>query len=347
MTATYKDLQQATGLSLATISKFYNGGTVRDGNARAIEQAAERLGYRPNGVARSLRSRRSGTIGVLLPALDNDFHLTVIAGVESALRPYGMSVIVSSSPDAAAGAVDLLLSRMVDGIVAVPSRHDVDALRRAAERVPVVQVDWRADGLDTDGVYLDNHGAGALAARHLVDHGHRRLAVIGGDPAISTMRERTEGFLDVARAHGAQVDDAAVSGGPLTVENGRDAMQRLLVLPERPSAVFCANYELTLGAVITLNESGLRLGQDLSVAGFDGLELAQATVPKLTVVVQPTHELAVRAAERIRERLDERGRDRPGSAVRDVADPIDVVVPPRLVAGGSVARLPRPDALEA
>lgn len=330
MTATYKDLQRATGLSLATISKFYNGGTVRDENAHAIEAAAATLGFRPNGFARSLRSRRSGTIGVLLPALDNDFHLTVIAGAESALRDHGMSVIVSSSPDARAGAVDLLLRRMVDGIIAVPSDHDVAALSRAAERVPVVQIDWRGDTLDADGVFLDNHGAGALAARHLLDHGHRRVGVVAGDPVISTMRERTAGFRSVVERDGGVLAPEAVVEGPLTVRHGQAAMQRLLVLPDRPTAVFCANYELTLGAVIALNESGLTLGRDLSVLGFDGLELAQVTVPKLTVIVQPTHELAVRAADLIRSRL---------TAPDDDEARVDVVVRPRLVAGGSVARL--------
>ncbi|SFF61326.1 LacI family DNA-binding transcriptional regulator [Curtobacterium sp. YR515] len=330
MTATYKDLQRATGLSLATISKFYNGGTVRDENAQAIERAAATLGFRPNGFARSLRSRRSGTIGVLLPALDNDFHLTVIAGVESALRAHGTSVIVSSSPDAAAGAVDLLLSRMVDGIIAVPSDHDVEALARAAERVPVVQIDWRADALATDGVFLDNRGAGALAARHLLDHGHRRVGVVAGDPAVSTMRERTAGFRAVVEREGGVLGPDSVVEGPLTVQHGQAAMQRLLVQPDRPTAVFCANYELTLGAVIALNESGLTLGRELSVLGFDGLELAQATVPKLTVIVQPTHELAVRAADLIHARLTDPDAD---------AAPVDVVVAPRLVAGGSVARL--------
>lgn len=332
--ATYKDIQRVTGLSLATISKHYNGGTVRDENKAAIEQAAARLGFRPNGFARNLRSRRSGTIGVLLPALDNDFHLTVIAGVESALRAHGMSVIVSSSPDAAAGAVDLLLDRMVDGIIAVPSLHDLRALQRAAAQVPVVQIDWRAEELHTDGVFLDNLAAGAMAARHLRDHGHERLAVVGGDQTISTMRERTAGFLRMLASDGVEIPGDAVIDCPLTVEGGRAAMQRILVMTPRPTAVFCANYELTLGGVIALNESGLTLGSDLSLLGFDSLELAQVTVPKLTVVEQPTHELAVRAAARIRDRL----------ALPDPTSPVEAaatIVAPRLVAGGSIARLPR------
>ncbi|KQO63453.1 LacI family DNA-binding transcriptional regulator [Curtobacterium sp. Leaf261] len=337
--ATYKDVQRETGLSLATISKHYNGGTVLAANRIAIEDAARRLGFRPNGFARNLRSRRSGAIGVLLPALDNDFHLTVIAGVESALREHGMSVIVASSPDAAAGAVELLRSRMVDGIIAVPSEHDVEPLSRAAEQIPVVQIDWRASGLRVDGVFLDNQAAGAMAARHLLDHGHEHLAVIGGDPAVSTMRERAAGFRAVLDRPGVDAPEPLVLSGPLTAEHGHAAMQRILVADPRPTAVFCANYELTLGAVIALNESGLMLGRDLSVLGFDGLELARVTVPKLTVITQPTHELAVLAADRIRARLAA------GGAPDASHDTVDVAVAPRLVAGGSVVRrTPRPPA---
>lgn len=334
-TATYKDIQRETGLSLATISKHYNGGAVLAANKIAIERAADRLGFRPNGFARNLRSRRSGTIGVLLPALDNDFHLTVIAGVESALRASGMSVIVASSPDATVGAVDLLLDRMVDGIIAVPSAHDVEALSRAAEHIPVVQIDWRASGLHVDGVFLDNLAAGAMAARHLRDHGHERIAVIGGDQAISSMRERTQGFRSTLSADGIELEDAAVLTGPLTVENGHAAMQRILVMPVRPTAVFSANYHLTVGAVIALNESGLTIGRDVSLLGFDSLELAQVTVPKLTVIEQPTHEIAVRAAERIRGRLD--GTLPPPNA-STAGQPEDVLLTPRLVAGASIAR---------
>jgi LacI family transcriptional regulator len=191
--STYKDIQRATGLSLATISKYFNGRNVLEANREAIESAARELDFRPNQFARTLRSRRSRTVGVLLPALDNDFHLTIIAGVEEALRPHGISVIVAASPDPHDETVDLLMGRMVDGIVAVTSQHDVPALTAAARQVPVVMVDWHIEGIEADGVFLDNEAAGALGARHLLDHGHRRIGFVGGDPAISSMRLRTQG----------------------------------------------------------------------------------------------------------------------------------------------------------
>jgi DNA-binding LacI/PurR family transcriptional regulator len=271
---------------------------------------------------------------VLLPALDNEFHLNIIAGVEEALRSKGMSVIVASSPRADDDAVGLLLSRMVDGIIAVPSAHDVEPLQEATRRVPVVMIDWEAE-LDADGVFLDNRRAGAIAARHLLDHGHRRLGLIGGDRSVSTMRLRADGF--VAETETASATDetlaatVTVTEGPLAVETGHSAAVQLLTADRRPTALFCSNSELTLGALIAVNESGLRLGDDISVIGFDLVDVAQTTIPRLTIIEQPTRAIATQAAQLIERRLNQdRAQD---------TDRVTELLPPRLLPGGSVSRL--------
>jgi LacI family transcriptional regulator len=328
--ATYKDIQRATGLSLATISKYFNGRNVLDANREAIESAARELDFRPNQFARTLRSRRSRTVGVLLPALDNDFHLTIIAGVEEALRPRGISVIVAASPDPRDETVDLLMSRMVDGIVAVTAPHDVPALREAAKQVPVVMVDWYVDDIQADGVFLDNAAAGAMGAQHLLDHGHRRIGLVGGDPTISSMRLRHQGFEQALAADGVDVDPALQRLVPLTVDAGHQAARELLALRPRPTAIFTTNYELTLGTVIALNDSGLRIGRDISVVGFDGRELAHALAPKLTVIVQPTRRIATHAARLIADHIETHP-ERP--------EPTIEYLPAQLIPGASVVRL--------
>ena len=223
------------------------------------------------------------------------------------LAAAGMSLIVASSPGAEDDAVDLLLSRMVDGIIAVPSPHDVLRLSEAAERVPVVIIDWEASIARADGVFLDNRAAGAMGARHLLDHGHRRIGIVGGDRAISTVRLRADGATDQLAIAAAEQEPALVTEGPLTVEEGQAAMNGLLALHPRPTAVFALNYELTIGALIAINQSGLRLGRDISLVGFDGPELARATNPRLTIVTQPTREIAAQAAAFTLRRLREDG----------------------------------------
>ena len=327
---TYKDIQRATGLSLATISKYFNGRNVLAANREAIESAARDLDFRPNQHARMLRSRRSRTVGVLLPALDNDFHLTIVAGVEEALRPRGISVIVAASPDPSDDPVNLLMDRMVDGIIAITSPHDVRALSAAAARVPVVMVDWYIDDLYADGVFLDNVAAGALGARHLLDHGHRRIGFVGGEPIVSSMRLRTEGFERALASDGVEVDPALERFEPLTIDAGYRATQELLALRPRPTGLFTANYELTLGAVTAVNDSGLRIGRDISVVGFDSRELAQALVPKLTVIVQPTRKIARHAARLIADHIESPS-DRP--------EPKIEYLDAHLIPGASVTRL--------
>ncbi|WP_432545787.1 LacI family DNA-binding transcriptional regulator [Kineococcus sp. SYSU DK004] len=331
MPPTYKDIQRMTGLSLATISKHFNGGNVLAANRAAIEEAAADLGFRVNEVARSLRTRRSGTVGVLLPALDNDFHLEVIAGVEAVLKDVGVSVVVVSSHTSAAGAagaVDLLVDRRVDGVIAVPGRHDGEPLRAAAARgLPVVLVDRLVSGLDCDAVVLDNTGASAQVVRHLVEHGHREIAVVTGTPDVWTMRERLTGFRRAMRAAGLPVAREHVVRGPLTVRTGREAVHALLARERRPTAVYATNYELTLGAVVALNEAGVDVPGDVSLVGFDGEVVAQVARPRTSVYVQPVRGIAREAAELMRERL---AGDGEGPAPRRR------VLAGRFVPGGSV-----------
>jgi LacI family transcriptional regulator len=302
--ATYKDLRARTGLSLATISKYYNGGNLLAENRAAIEQAALELGFRVNGFARSLRTRKSRTVGVLLPKLDNGFHLTVIAGVEAALREHAISVLVCASRGTPGDAVEFLLGKMVDGIIAVPTEQDGDALRAVAARgVPLVLVDRLLDGLPSDAVVLDNQLAGQQAVEHLAAAGHTRIAALVGDQDSWTMRERRDGFLAAMTRAGLSARPEDVVPGPLTVASGRSAMGRLLDAARPPTAVICFNYELTVGALIAINDRDIAVPEKLSFVGFDSAELAQVSRPRLSMITQPTPHIAAQAASLIHARL--------------------------------------------
>ncbi|MGO1467700.1 MAG: LacI family DNA-binding transcriptional regulator [Microbacterium gubbeenense] len=330
--ATYKDIQRATGLSLSTISKHFNGAPVRPENATAIKQAADELCFRVNGVARGLRSGRSETVGVLVPSLDNGFILALIAGVERHLRRHGIGVLVSSSPaldDAPGEAVESLRSRMVDGIVSVPSPHDVAALgsaRRAG--LPIVTIDHTFADLEADHVQLDNRAAGAMAAFHLLDHGHRRIGVIGGGDAIGSLGERRDGFVEALESRGLGGRDLLLRDDEPTVDAGRRAMHAMIARDDRPSAVFTANYDLSIGGLIALNESGLSVPDELSFVGFDLDDIARVSRPRATTIAQPIDVIAEKAAGLMLERI---GRG-PGG------DPRFVTVPADLTAGESVRR---------
>lgn len=335
MPPTQQDIQRITGLSLATISRYVNGHTVREENRVAIEAAATELGFGIDEVAHSVRTRRSRTVGVVLPQLDNDFHLEVIAGVEAGLKDAGVGVVVcssrSASPDGYAGAVDLLNDRQVDGIIVVPSTHDLQALTTARRRgVPLVLVDRLVPGLHCDAVVLDNRGAAALAVQELRRHGHEDIAVITGSSGVWTMKERLAGITAALVKDGLQLPDDAVVQGPLTVETGQRGMHALLSRGRLPTAVLTTCYELTLGALIALAEADVDVPGDLSFIGFDSSALSQVTRPRTTVVVQPQREIARAAGMLMRERLA------PDTGTHGRPAPRTLVVEGSLVAGASV-----------
>lgn len=312
MAATYKDIRRLTGLSLATISKHFNGGNVLSANSELIEQAVAKLGYQVNDVARGLRSRRTMTLGVVLDELNRTFNTTVVAAMEERLREAGYGTIITDSrgnPDAEAEAIRFLLGKMVDGIVIVPVGAQVPGLDAAVERgVPVVAVDRPVDNPAVDAVVIDNRAAVAAAVEVLTASGHRSIGLIAGPETWYTMSERRAGFIEaVAAATGQRSPAEYVEPAPVSIEGGYASMQRLMALATPPTAVVCGNYEFTLGAIMALNEMP---GEPaVAFVGFDHLELARVIRPRPTFVVQPIDEIGTRAAEIMLNRLQNRSDD--------------------------------------
>lgn len=314
VTATYKDIRRLTGLSLATISKHFNGGNVLEANRVLIDRAVRDLGYQVNDFARGLRSRRSMTLGVVLDELNRTFNTTIVSAMEERLRAAGYGTIIADSrgnPEVEAEAIHFLLGKMVDGIVIVPVGPEVSGLDAAAARgVPVVAIDRPVETPVVDAVVIDNRAAVASAVELLASAGHTAIALLAGPDEWYTMRERRAGFSEaVGRLTGRPPRPDLVGSDPVTVEGGYAGMRRLMALPHPPTAVVCGNYEFTLGATIALNE--LPADQAVSLVGFDHLDLARVIRPHPSIVVQPVTEIAARAAELILARVGGTGPDGP------------------------------------
>lgn len=334
MAATYKDIQRETGLSLSTISKYFNGGSMREKNRKAIEEAIEKLDFRVNEFARGLKSHRSRTIGVLIPELSGTFHTTIIADVEEYLRAHGYGTIICDchlDRDRERSALTFLLDKMVDGIITVPLDKHGEHLALARQReVPVVLIDRLVSDFKTDAVITDNESAGELAVTELAGAGHRRIAMLTGPSGIFTMNRRTAGFLQALERHGIAHRPEYIIANDMTVEGGYKGVRTLLKMKEPPTAIFCANYEITLGAVIALNEMGVRIPQQISLVGMDNMMLSQLVNPQLTLVMQPMQQIAQSAAQLMLDRLE--GSDRAvGSRT--------VELPLTIVRGNSVQKL--------
>jgi LacI family transcriptional regulator len=307
MAATYKDIQRLTGLSLSTISKYFNGGNVLDANRKAIDRAIVKLDFRMNEFARSLKSKRSKTIGVLIPELNSTFHTSIIADVEDILRQHGYGTIVCDShldKRMEKDALEFLLGKMVDGIITIPFDKSGEYLKSANERnVPVVLIDRLETDFKTDAVIVDNSGAAEMAVKEFVDNGHRRIAILCGPDGIFTMKARMDGFKRALLKNQIEHIQEYLISEKMTISGGYEGAKRLMKLEKPPTALFCANYEITLGAIIALNESGVKIPNDLSIIGFDNLMLAQVVQPTLTMIVQPMREIAENAAKMMLARL--------------------------------------------
>ena len=279
MAKTYKDIQAMTGLSLATISKYFNGGALREENRIAIEQAIQKLDYRVNLFAQGLKSKKSRKVGVLIPELTSTYHTVVTSEVCYHLREAGYDTVVCDAHldrQIERDARNFLLDRMVDGIITIPLDPAGEHLHKARERrVPVVLIDRILSGFKADAVIVDNPGAGAMAARTLLERGHRRIGLITGLCGIYTMRERKKGFLSQLALAGAPHEEALTREIEFNIDGGYHSTLSLMNLPDPPTALFVANYELMLGMIMALNELGLRIGEDISVVGFDNLMLAR------------------------------------------------------------------------
>ena len=308
MSATIRDITRVTGLSVATVSKFLNGRNVLPENREKIEKAITELRYEVNEVARCLATSRTKTIGVLIPNLENIFACSIISDIEDFLRRQGYGTIICDcrgDPDVEKEELDFLCSKRVDGIITIPSSNVPGYLARALSReIPVVLVDRTFNEGGFDSVLSDNAEASREAVSALISRGHRRIGIICGKHEYYTARERLAGYSETLLKSGISYINDLVQEGELSVQHGYEGIKRLLALKDPPTAVYLTNYEITLGAIIAMNELGVRFPDNLSIIGFDNLMLAQVVNPRLWMVVQPMHEIAKTAAKVMLGRLD-------------------------------------------
>lgn len=274
---------------------------MREQNRAAIEAAVDRLGYTVNELARGLKTSRSKTIGVVIPELGNVFVASIVTAMEDVLRKSGYSVMICdcrTNETQERDAVRFLLGKRVDGILNMPVSRDGAHLVAALERgVPVVLIDRWIAGLENQAhcVLVDNVGGAAEAVSRLIECGHERIGIILGPRDVFTTGQRLLGYTNALAAGGLRVDDAHVVYGDYSVQGGYEGMRRLLEQRD-VSAVFVTNYEMTLGAVIAVNEMGVKIPDDLSLIGFDNQQLSQVIRPQLTIVTQPLSEIGEAAA---------------------------------------------------
>lgn len=311
MAATMKDIARRTGLGLATISSYFNGGNVREKNRIKIEEAIEELHYEVNEVARGLKTNATRTIGVVIPELNNTFCAEIITGMEDILRSHGYATIVCdcrTDKKLEQEAVEFLTRRRVDGIINMPVDEEGNHLKRFQKTgKPIVLIDRKIQGINCDSVLVDNKKAAEDAVRYFIERGHRNIGIIGGPEEVFTAQERMAGYYKALESAGIPVSESLIWHGDYTIQGGVRGLEELVQNNPEMTAVFVTNYEMTMGAMIGVNELGIRIPEQLSMIGFDNLQFARACNPKLTIVAQPTDGIAKEVAKVMLNHLENTG----------------------------------------
>ncbi|MFD4761806.1 LacI family DNA-binding transcriptional regulator [Streptomyces sp. NPDC058439] len=300
--ASIKDVAAQAGVSVATVSRVLNSHPSVSPDARArVLAAVDVLGYRPNAVARSLRTDRTRTLGLVISDVLNPYFTELARFVEEEARALGYSVIIGNAderPDLQEHHVRTLLDRRIDGLLVSPADGSSPLMPGSAgSGTPMVFVDRWIQGVDVPVVRADGRDAIRDLVAHLHRLGHRRLAIIAGPAATTTGNERVEAFREALRAYGLALPDAYIGRGDFQADSGRRVTERFLALPEPPEIVFAADNLMALGALDAIRARGLRVPRDIGLAAFDDIPWFLHTDPPITAIAQPTGELG-RAAVR-------------------------------------------------
>ncbi len=310
--ATLRDVAAAAGVHPATASRALNPGTrllVSEETARRVAEAAGRLGYRPNPVARSLRTRRSNTVGVLIPDLNNPLFPPIIRGIEDRLAGHGYVALIGNTdgdPGRERLVFDQMRARHVDGFVLATATLNSPILAEAAEAgLPVVLVNRTAQDYPFSSVSVDNEAGVRAAVAHLVSLGHTRIGHIAGPQDISTGTARHRGYQEAMGSHGLTAGEGdIVYASGYTVEEGLRCGRELLGAGGGLSAVVAANDMLAVGCYGALDELGLRCPEDVSVIGFNDMPFVDRLRPPLSTVRFPHTQVGTEAAGLLLERIE-------------------------------------------
>ena len=297
MTVTIYDVAREANVSMATVSRVVNNNpNVKPQTRKKVFDAIERLGYRPNAVARGLASKKTTTVGVVIPDISNSIFAEVARGIEDIANMYHYNIILCNADkrkEKEIRVINTLLEKQVDGLLfmggTVTEEH-IQAFKTAS--VPIVLCATSDENEMYPSVDIDHEAAARDAVKALIEKGHRRIAMISGtlqDP--SNGFARYQGYKRALEEAGIKLDESLVRIGNYRYEAGVEVTKYFMQLSERPTAIFSANDEMAIGAIHTIQDEGLRVPEDLSVISVDNVRMASMVRPQLTTVAQPMYDI--------------------------------------------------------
>jgi len=325
---TLKEVAKKANVSITTVSRVINNSSKVNAKTRErVQSAMQSLSFQPNRVAQRLRGNkgRSKLLGLIIPDIQNQFYSSIVRGIEDMSYGNDYAVILCNSdenPEKEKFYLEVLKSESVDGIILPPIRQNGKVIKELIEAgIPVICFDRKLSTQSVDTVVIDNEKGGYMATTHLIEIGHRNIAVITSSLHFSSFEDRLRGYENALREKGIAISQEYIKKGDhRSSEVAKELTIGLLHHKPRPTAIFVMNNQMTLGALEAINEQNLVIPDDISIVGFDDMLWARAISPPLTVIKQPGYEMGRRVAEMFFQKVNDPGRD-----------PVQVIMEPKLV----------------
>lgn len=296
MAVSIKDVAREAGVSIATVSRVLNDiDVVNDETRKKVQDAIKKLGYRPNIVARSLKTQRTGTIGIIIPDISSQFYPEIVRGAEDVANIYAYNIMLCNTdldPDKEIEYLRVLKEKMVDGVLYMSSSLEPNIIKLMNEiQMPTVLIETRDKEKAFPSVTIDNEKAAYDGVSYLIKKGNKKVAYIGShEDAVNASALRYIGYKEALKENNIELDTNLVHFGGLKAEDGYEGIKKVLKY-SKIDAVFCVSDEIAMGAINALREENINVPEDVDVVGFDNIYSAAIFYPKLTTIAQPTYDM--------------------------------------------------------
>lgn len=304
---TIKDVASLSNTSVGTVSRFLNGYTLKEENKLRIESAIAKLDFKVNPIARGLKTNKTFTVGIIIPELSNVFTNDVIDSMESTFSEEGYSIIICHSRNnlnTEKEKIEFLKNNLVDGIIIMPVSNEGSHLKNILEdNIPLVMIDRIVKDLDCDAVIVDNINGTYSAVEEIINKGHKKIGIIAGPENVYTSYERIKGYSRALADYNIEKDDNLIYYSDYSVKGGFNGFNFLYELPTPPTAIVASNYYTTIGSIKAIIEKGFKLGEDISVFGYDNTDIFEIMSPPISSVIQPKEQIGRTAATLLLKRI--------------------------------------------
>lgn len=303
---TIKDIAKKFKCSPSTVSRALNNHPViNEDTRRNLQEYARKVGYQRNQVSLNLLNKKTASIGVIVPTINNYYESAIIEGIDAILQPLGYSLNICVTNEQyllELGYIEKLLSNRVEGMFVSVSQETYDAghyehFENVYKRnLPLIFIDREYEGFAAGSVTIDDYHGAFAAVEHLINTGRKRIAHLKGPNGMAVSEQRFKGYSECLKKYGLTEDESLIINTNFKVESAVDPVMQLLALPERPDAIFCVNDQVAIGAMKAIRDKGLTIPSDIAIAGFDDSPISGYISPSLTSVARPGRKIGMEAA---------------------------------------------------